>query len=468
MTSVRRFDVDSDYSNSDEDSPKPIREKSVIIRNPPSRWGGRDENSDEEISSFRRDSKAFDRVKTSPARQQGFRTVRSSTSEFAVRGKAPPKEMDSFDEYVQETDDVIPIRGRKFDERENHADNWQDAKPTEISAATVKFERSKGPPSSKPPPRNSRRDHVETLADGQKDEYDNDGSRGDDESADSKDEESNQKFKDSTNAPRRSGRYDDAKPTTMQYAQQRAASNNIPFTLVAPRGGNGMEHVQCTIVRDRTFAGRLTPTYELILESANRCIIVAKKTSMNTTSNYQMFDMTRGTPGSSLTKKSANYMGKLRAHSTSRTEYTVVNSSMTRQEIAAITYERQGVVKHITDGSQPRKMWVLLPGLDEDNIPIPHSVDEEGDSMLNQLSGMTRYQKFHSKDPVYDSGNYRLNFKGRVTTPSVKNFQLVPEGDIDDIVCQFGKVGDDKFHLDYKAPLNAMQAFSLALSQFNL
>lgn len=61
----------------------------------------------------------------------------------------------------------------------------------------------------------------------------------------------------------------------------------------------------------------------------------------------------------------------------------------------------------------------------------------------------------------------RLNFRGRVTVPSVKNFQLVG-ADPTDVLCQFGKVGEDRFHLDYKQPLNAVQAFALALCQFNL
>ena len=61
-----------------------------------------------------------------------------------------------------------------------------------------------------------------------------------------------------------------------------------------------------------------------------------------------------------------------------------------------------------------------------------------------------------------------MNFKGRVSVPSVKNFQLVSPDDIDTIIGQFGKIGEDRFHLDFKAPLNAFQAFALALAQFNL
>ena len=79
-----------------------------------------------------------------------------------------------------------------------------------------------------------------------------------------------------------------------------------------------------------------------------------------------------------------------------------------------------------------------------------------------------QYRIFQTKEPTFVNGNYRLNFHGRVTVPSVKNFQIVSEYDIDDVVCQFGKVDNDVFHLDYKAPLNAFQAFALALCQFNL
>jgi tubby-related protein 1 len=72
-----------------------------------------------------------------------------------------------------------------------------------------------------------------------------------------------------------------------------------------------------------------------------------------------------------------------------------------------------------------------------------------------------------TKEPTFENGNYRLNFHGRVTVPSVKNFQLVSPDAPEQLVAQFGKVGDDRFHLDFKAPLTAYQAFCIALSQFN-
>ena len=41
---------------------------------------------------------------------------------------------------------------------------------------------------------------------------------------------------------------------------------------------------------------------------------------------------------------------------------------------------------------------------------------------------------------------YCLNFKGRVTQASVKNFQLVSEADPEAVLLQFGKVGQ---HVEY-------------------
>ncbi|XP_056849016.1 tubby-like F-box protein 10 isoform X2 [Raphanus sativus] len=82
-----------------------------------------------------------------------------------------------------------------------------------------------------------------------------------------------------------------------------------------------------------------------------------------------------------------------------------------------------------------------------------------------------------------------LNFRGRVTVASVKNFQLVavrqpPQtqgtggGGVapapgahgeqqDKVILQFGKVGKDMFTMDYRYPLSAFQAFAICLSSFD-
>ena len=63
-----------------------------------------------------------------------------------------------------------------------------------------------------------------------------------------------------------------------------------------------------------------------------------------------------------------------------------------------------------------------------------------------------------------------LNFKGRVTVASVKNFQLIADGPASEqerIILQFGKVGKDMFTMDYRYPLSAFQAFAICLSSFD-
>jgi len=248
-----------------------------------------------------------------------------------------------------------------------------------------------------------------------------------------------------------------------------------PFAMVAHEGGLKTEHVQCIILRKRdSLSSKLYPEYELISEQTRKPLLLAKKMNMNRTSNYHIFDLTRGQAGSKLSKKSGNYLGKLRARNMNRTEYVLVSQSAQKEELAAITFDRLSILSQLKEGSQPRKLTVIVPGLDAENIPIPNRVESGETSLADMMSLKQReiVSKGHfimgSKDPVYENGNYRLNFHGRVSMPSVKNFQLVAPDDIDNILCQFGKVGEDKFHLDYKAPLNALQAFSFALCQFNL
>jgi tubby-related protein 1 len=281
-------------------------------------------------------------------------------------------------------------------------------------------------------------------------------------------------------------------------------AQRVPFTLRSHPRGHNSNLVQCYILRDRSATH---VNYELYLEEPNRKLIVAMKMNLNRTSNYHFFDMTRGIAVqdiSKLSKKSGNYLGKLRSLNNLRTEYVLLtHNNAEREEVAGVYFETQRVVDLMTANSQPRKMIVALPHIDSRKLPIPNRVQENryitsssaGSNSLvdiikhNQLTN--RALKFVNKQPVFENGNFRLNFGGRVSKASVKNFQLVaadseemvdfdanthtnpPErhtikNDSDSIICQFGKVDNDRYALDYKAPLNAFQAFALAVCQFNL
>lgn len=60
-----------------------------------------------------------------------------------------------------------------------------------------------------------------------------------------------------------------------------------------------------------------------------------------------------------------------------------------------------------------------------------------------------------------------LNFGGRVTMASVKNFQLISHEDEEKILVLFGRVGKDEFTMDFQWPISPFQAFAIALSSFD-
>jgi hypothetical protein len=64
-----------------------------------------------------------------------------------------------------------------------------------------------------------------------------------------------------------------------------------------------------------------------------------------------------------------------------------------------------------------------------------------------------------------DLGAFVLNFGGRVSVASVKNFQLCDRNDQDHIMLQFGRIqGRHSFTMDFQFPLTPVQAFAIAIS----
>ena len=62
-------------------------------------------------------------------------------------------------------------------------------------------------------------------------------------------------------------------------------------------------------------------------------------------------------------------------------------------------------------------------------------------------------------------GSFVLNFGGRVSVASVKNFQLCDRSDQDYIMLQFGRIaGRHSFTMDFQHPLTPVQAFAIAIS----
>jgi len=244
---------------------------------------------------------------------------------------------------------------------------------------------------------------------------------------------------------------------------------------VVPKNDPTIPMVQCLIVRRRVVLQRITE-YQLYLQGDRKkghekLILVARKQAQKQGCSYHIYNVSRGHLGGRLNKKGGNYVGKLKC-SGSKIENVMYNNEEKKQEVGGVMFMKPSIMDHMRDGAQPRKLKLIVPPINEKNCPIPQPVkfNDPYGGLLAQIQVDEIEQGcsvFERKEPVFENGNYRLNFRGRVTVPSVKNFQLVSTDDVSDIKCQFGKVADDRFHLDFKHPMNAFQAFCVCLAQFN-
>ncbi|GAU15271.1 hypothetical protein TSUD_03380 [Trifolium subterraneum] len=116
---------------------------------------------------------------------------------------------------------------------------------------------------------------------------------------------------------------------------------------------------------------------------------------------------------------------------------------------------------------------------------IPMSSVREGGTAPTPLKFSSTCTDFESEQLILENKAPRwnqqlqcwcLNFKGRVTVASVKNFQLIistkpyqliPDADDETVILQFGRIGKDIFTMDYRYPLSAFQAFAICLSAFD-
>ncbi|XP_044299623.1 tubby-related protein 1 isoform X6 [Varanus komodoensis] len=231
--------------------------------------------------------------------------------------------------------------------------------------------------------------------------------------------------------------------------------------------------IKCRVTRDKKGMDRgLYPTYYLHLDNDKKVFLLAgRKRKKSKTSNYLIsIDPT------DLSRGGENFIGKLRSNLMG-TRFSVFDNgvnpdranadwSNVRQELAAVIYET-----NVLGFKGPRKMTVVIPGMnsDDERVPIRPRNDNDGLLIRWQNKFMDNLIELHNKAPVWndETQSYVLNFHGRVTHASVKNFQIVHSNDLDYIVLQFGRVADDAFTMDYNYPLCAVQAFAIALSSFD-
>ncbi|XP_075423142.1 tubby protein homolog isoform X6 [Ascaphus truei] len=235
--------------------------------------------------------------------------------------------------------------------------------------------------------------------------------------------------------------------------------------------------IKCRITRDKKGMDRgMYPTYYLHLEREDGkkvFLLAGRKRKKSKTSNYLIsIDPT------DLSRGGESFIGKLRSNLMG-TKFTVYDNGLNpgktsssleasnlRQELAAICYET-----NVLGFKGPRKMSVIIPGMNMDHERVSIRPRNEHETLLSRWQNKNTESviELHNKTPVWndDTQSYVLNFHGRVTQASVKNFQIIHDNDPDYIVMQFGRVAEDVFTMDYNYPMCALQAFAIALSSFD-
>lgn len=133
-----------------------------------------------------------------------------------------------------------------------------------------------------------------------------------------------------------------------------------------------------------------------------------------------------------------------------------------KQQVAFIRHSREnigdGVFNH---------MEVNIPGLyaDESRVIWCPKLGR-GDLGLEPLDDGYESQRLETKPPVWNEQveSLVLDFKGRNVSSSAKNFQLALGRRPEHVICQYAKIGKDKFSLDFRYPMSVIQAFGVSLT----
>jgi tubby and related proteins len=236
------------------------------------------------------------------------------------------------------------------------------------------------------------------------------------------------------------------------------------------------EPVKCRVTRVKTGLLGSSVQYIMTLQEDDVAILIARRhhrANGAATLHIHACDV----PGGSIdgrrpvAKLHANFMG---------TEYSMVTEAedhpnsthecKTDLELGAVAF-----APNVMGTKGPRRITAVVPKL----VPAGDTAWELVPAAAPAGSLMARHRAtaagmnpaggcvaLRNRPPRWNDalGAYCLNFRGRVTQASVKNFQLIAEDDPDRVIVQFGRVGANTFTLDYAFPIGPLQAFATALA----
>lgn len=240
--------------------------------------------------------------------------------------------------------------------------------------------------------------------------------------------------------------------------------------------------IRSRITRDKRGGKFGNVRYYMHLEmpgggSARQFVLAARKRTRAKTSNYLI-----STDVENINRESSNIIGKLRSNAlgtrfvsfdngvAANTTEAMRNANLIRREMCMVLYETNILGFH-----GPRRMTVVIPGMQEgedgekERCECRPITDTDSMSAKFDARKLDDFICLENKKPVWnqDTQSFVLNFHGRVTMASVKNFQIIHKDNPNYIIMQFGRISEDIFTIDYRYPLSAFQAFSIALSSFD-
>ncbi|KAF9928645.1 hypothetical protein BGZ65_006157 [Modicella reniformis] len=119
----------------------------------------------------------------------------------------------------------------------------------------------------------------------------------------------------------------------------------------------------------------------------------------------------------------------------------------------------------------PRKMTILMNTMTSDGLLVEKRPMQTKDTLIGRMTDgdMSDLLVLRNKSPQWndETNSFVLNFGGRVSLASVKNFQIVHDNDLDYIIMQFGRTSQDNFTMDCQYPMTPFQAFAFALTSFD-
>eukprot|EP01065_Artemidia_motanka_P028233 TRINITY_DN334_c1_g1_i1.p1 TRINITY_DN334_c1_g1~~TRINITY_DN334_c1_g1_i1.p1 ORF type:complete len:393 (+),score=46.88 TRINITY_DN334_c1_g1_i1:118-1296(+) len=211
--------------------------------------------------------------------------------------------------------------------------------------------------------------------------------------------------------------------------------------------------VRCTI--ERSSSG-LFPTFFLSLDPPSKkssergaFLMAARKVSGSYIVSLDRADIGARSP-MVHGKMRSNFLG---------TEFLVYGRPPSKSSpgpIAAVNYQSNVISRG------PRRVTVAVPKPDVDSL--------DGKSLMAAArDGHPDVVVLVNKKPTWNAAlnQHQIDFGGRARLPSVKNMQLVDQEEQHTPVLQVGKLAANTFSLDFRHPLCALKAFSVALSAFD-